>query len=300
MAQKFITVAEALTWAEKAFTDAELYYGHGTDNAWDDGVALMIYALNLAPDVSDEVLTRSLNAQESEQLDHLFQQRISQRVPSAYLTKQTWFCGLPMYVDERVIIPRSPIGELIVNRFSPWIKEERVQHVLDLCCGSACIAIACAYAFADANIDAVELSEDALAVAALNVEQHELQEQVHLIQSDLFTNLSPKQYDIIVSNPPYVDAQDIASMPSEYHHEPAMALASGNDGLDLTRKILAQASNWLTDDGILVVEVGNSAEALEKAYPNLPITWLEFELGGEGVFLLTKSQLLTWQAEAKN
>lgn len=299
MPQKFNTVAEALSWAEHAFLDADLYYGHGTDNAWDDAVALLIAVLDLPPDVSDDILTRLLSPKESEQLDKLIQQRISKRIPSAYLTQQTWFCGLPFYVDERVIIPRSPIGELIVNRFSPWIKEDNVQHILDLCCGSACIAIACAYAFADASVDAVELCEQALEVAAINVEKHELQGHVHLIQSDLFTQLEPQKYDIIVSNPPYVDAEDIASMPSEYHHEPAMALASGNDGLDITRSILTQASQWLTDNGILVIEVGNSAATLETVYPNLPMTWLEFEQGGQGVFLLTKSQLLTWQEEVK-
>lgn len=299
MSQKFTTVAAALTWAENAFADAHLYYGHGTDNAWDDAVAILVFVLSLPVDVSDDVLPRVLTAEESEQLDNLFQQRISQRIPSAYLTQQAWFCGLPFYVDERVIIPRSPISELIINQFSPWIEEQNVHRILDLCCGSACIAIACAYAFPEATIDAVELSEQALVVADINVQQHEVQHQVQLIQSDLFANVANQQYDIIVSNPPYVDAEDIASMPNEYHHEPAMALASGCDGLDITRRILLHAAEFLTEQGILIVEVGNSAETLECLYPNLPLIWLEFEQGGQGVFMLTKSQLLTWREGIK-
>lgn len=297
MPQKFTTVADALSWAEKAFLDADLFYGHGTDNAWDDAVALLIYVLNLSPDVSETVLQQVLTEQESQQLANIFQRRIDEQMPVPYLTQQTWFCGLPFYVDERVIIPRSPIGELIVNQFSPWINADAVHTILDLCCGSACIAIACSYAFPEAKVDAVDLSSDALEVAKINIEKHALEQQVQCIESDVFEQVPLKQYDIIVSNPPYVDADDIASMPKEYHHEPAMALASGMDGLDVTRRILAKATNYLSEQGILIIEVGNSAPALETAFPKLPFTWLEFEYGGDGVFMLTKQQLQAWQQE---
>lgn len=291
MAQNFITVADALHWAENAFDQAGLFYGHGTDNAWDDAVAIIIHVLDLPVDVSDDVLSKVLTNEQSHKIEQLFNQRIEQKIPVAYLTQQTWFCGLPFYVDQRVIIPRSPIAELIESQFEPWIQADRVYNILDLCCGSACIAIACAYAFPQASVDAIDLSSDALAVAAINVEQHKLETRVNLIQSDLFQAIKNKQYDIIVSNPPYVDASDFSNMPREYQHEPELALTSGHDGLELTRKILSQADEFLANDGIIIVEVGNSANALEQAYPDVEFTWMEFERGGDGVFLLTKQQL---------
>lgn len=291
MPQKFTTVRDALEYAEHAFSEAGLYFGHGTDNAWDEAVALVIAVLDLPPDVDNSVLTQALTEAQSARCDELFQLRLEKRIPSAYLTQQTWFCGLPFHVDERVIIPRSPIAELIQDQFSPWVEATHIKRVLDLCCGSACIAIACAYAFPDAKVDAVDISNDALAVAKINVAEHHLAERVALMQSDVFSAID-KQYDIIVTNPPYVDAADIASMPAEYHHEPSLALASGADGLELTRQILCDAAQHLTDDGILVCEVGNSADALEVSFPGVAFTWLSFEHGGDGVFLLTKKQLL--------
>jgi ribosomal protein L3 glutamine methyltransferase len=286
------TIGEALTWAEQAFTEAELYYGHGTDNAWDEAVAILLPTLQLPINAQEEILLQTLTPTQALQLEQLFKRRIAEKIPASYLTQKAWFCGLEFYVDERVIVPRSPIGELIMNQFHPWLPGIEVKAILDLCCGSACMGIACAYAFPEAKVDALDLSTDALAVANINIAKHDLKDRVQAIESDLFSAVSSKKYDLIVSNPPYVDAQDIASMPSEYGHEPDMALASGADGLDATRVILAQAAEHLTEDGILIVEVGNSAEALEKAFPNIGFTWLNFEMGGDGVFLLTRDQLV--------
>lgn len=288
----FNTVQDALQWAESNFTRAELYFGHGTDNAWDDAVAILTHVLDLPYDVDRSVLSRQLTQSEQQQLFELFNRRINERIPVPYLTQQAWFCGLPFYVDERVIIPRSPIAELIQKHFYPWVNEEGVDAILDLCCGSACIAIACAHAFPKAKVDALDLSQDALEVAKLNVKQHTLEKRVAVIESDLFSAVPGKKYDIIVSNPPYVDANDFATRPDEYKHEPDMALASGGDGLDATRVILQQATEHLTEDGVLIVEVGNSAEALQQAFPHLPFTWLEFEQGGDGVFLLRREEVL--------
>jgi ribosomal protein L3 glutamine methyltransferase len=290
----FATLQDALLWAESAFNQADLYYGHGTDNAWDDAIALTFTTLQLSFDQDETILTRPLTQIEAAQLLALYQQRIERRIPVPYLTNEAWFCQLPFYVDERVIIPRSPIAELIEQQFYPWIDAHQVNSILDLCCGSGCIAIACAYAFSDAKIDAVDLSTDALAVAAINVVQHEVGACVQLIESDLFSAIPQQRYDIIVSNPPYVDAADLANMPDEYQHEPQLALAAGDDGLALVHQILAQAAQYLTEQGILIVEVGNSATALEAAYPQIPFTWLEFERGGAGVFLLTRKQLLEY------
>ena len=292
---QFTTVEDALTWAEQAFIDADLFYGHGTDNAWDEAIALTLHTLDLPIDSDAAILERSLSSAECEKLYQLFKCRINERIPVPYLTQQAWFCGLPFYVDERVIIPRSPLGELIMQQFTPWIEPNKVHKILDLCTGGACIAIACTYAFSEATIDALDISPDALTVANLNVQQYQLEQQVRLVQSDVFAALTNEQYDIIVSNPPYVNAIDFADMPTEFSQEPTLALASGVDGLDITREILANAAKYLTAQGILIVEVGNSAAALEKAFPDIPFTWLEFENGGDGVLLLTKSELDTMQ-----
>ncbi len=229
-----------------------------------------------------------LTQAELEHLSAAREQRIIQRIPTPYITRQAWFCGMPFYVDERVLIPRSPVGELIENAFYPWLQYEP-ETILDLCCGSACIAIACSEAFPDAEIHASDLSPDALAVAAVNVEQYG--SRVRLIESDLFAGMTGQRYDVIVCNPPYVDAEDMASLPDEYRHEPVLALASGDDGLDFTRRLLREAVDHLTDNGILIVEVGNSAEALEQTFPTVPFVWLEFAHGGDGVFMLTAQDL---------
>jgi len=218
--------------------------------------------------------------------------RVRSRLPVPYITKKAWFCGLPFYVDERVLIPRSPIAELIETRFSPWVDPDEVYDVLDLCTGSGCIAIACAYAFEHARIDASDLSRDALDVARYNIQQHGLLDRVRLFEGDLFLALPKHRYDIIVSNPPYVGAKEMEDLPNEYTHEPSLALASGEFGLDIVDRMLKMAYHYLKDDGILVVEVGNTANLMEEHYPRLPFVWLEFERGGEGVFLLTKQDLI--------
>jgi ribosomal protein L3 glutamine methyltransferase len=283
---QFETVEAALMWAEKEFNNAGLYFGHGTDNAWDEAVAILIYVLQLPPDVERDVLEQELTPEQSSQLLTLFKKRIEQKTPVPYLTQQAWFCGMPFFVDERVLIPRSPMAQLIANEFRPWIEPNKIKNILDLCTGSACIAIACAHVFPNAQVDCSDLSTEALAVAAINIEKHQLQKQVHCYQSDLFAQLPQKRYDIIISNPPYVDAEDMAGLPAEYQHEPALALAAGSDGLLLVHTILKQAKDYLTPEGILVIEVGNSGAALEAAYPRLPLVWLDLGDDTDGVFLL--------------
>ena len=286
-----LTIRDFLRWSTSRFNEAGLYFGHGTDSAWDEAVALVLHTLHLPHTIGSVVLDARLTPDERETLRSIIQRRIQERVPTPYLTHESWFAGLAFYVDERVLIPRSPIAELIENQFQPWIDAEGVDAILDLCTGSGCIAIACAKAFPDAAIDAVDISSDALAVAKINNARHQVEDQVNLIQSDLFENMPHKTYDIIVSNPPYVDAADMAALPSEFHHEPALGLAAGFDGLEIVEKILKHAKKYLSPHGILIVEVGNSEVALSEKYPELPFTWLDFERGDGGVFLLTAEQL---------
>lgn len=285
------TVRDMLRWGFSQLRAANLYYGHGTTNAWDEIIYLILHALCLPLELNKAFLAAKLTHQERTKIIQLIERRINERIPTAYLTNEAWFAGLPFFVDQRVLIPRSPIAELIVKNFSPWIAEEKVTQILDLCTGSGCIAIACALAFPESQVDAVDISADALAVANINVAKHGVNEQVCLVQSDLFNELPPKQYDIIVSNPPYVDAVDMASLPAEYHHEPALGLAAGQDGLVIAKKILQQAHRYLAPEGILIVEVGNSEIALMEQYPHIPFMWFEFEHGGGGVFLLTAEQV---------
>ncbi len=283
---EFTTLGEALQWAEAEFTNAGLYFGHGTDSAWDEAVWLTLHSLHLPLDTGDDVLPMVLDETQQEMLLTVFRRRISEKIPAAYLTQQAFFAGHEFYVDQRVIIPRSPIAELINNHFQPWIAEDNVTTILDLCCGSACIAIACAHAFPTAQVDALDIDDDALAVAQLNCDKHQLTDRINVIKSDLFAEVAGKKYDVIVTNPPYVDANDMASRPEEYHWEPDQALEAGDDGLQFADSILAHAKAHLTAHGILILEVGNSAEALEQKYARLPIIWLEFEHGGHGVGLL--------------
>lgn len=290
--EEFRTLRDVLRWAVSCFHAAQLYYGHGTDNAWDEAVALLLHALHLPPNTTPQILDAHLLHSERKTCIELIRQRVVQRVPAAYLTQTAWFAGLAFYVDPRVLIPRSALAEAIEHRFSPWIKDETDLAILDLCTGSACIAIAAAIAFPDAKVDAVDISPDALAVARINVDRHGVASQVSLIQSDLFTELENKRYDIIISNPPYVDAADMASLPDEYRHEPILGLAAGTDGLTIVDSILKTARQHLTPNGILIVEVGNSETALIEKYPELPFTWLTFDRSGDnGIFLLAASQL---------
>lgn len=291
---ELLTIRDYIRWSVSRFNESGLYYGHGTDNAWDEAVALILHKLFLPHDINSAVLDAKLTTPERQALHDIINKRINERIPIAYLTKEAWFAGLPYYVDERVLIPRSPIAELIGNHFEPWIEHE-VGNILDLCTGSGCIAIACAKAFPDAEIDASDISHDALAVAKINLLRHEVEDQVKLHQSDLFQKIPAKKYDIIVSNPPYVNEFEMSELPPEFHHEPSLGLHAGQDGLDVVLNILKDAPKYLKPQGILIVEVGNSEYALSEKFPEVPFTWLEFKNGGGGVFLLTQKQLIDCQ-----
>jgi ribosomal protein L3 glutamine methyltransferase len=285
------TIRDLIRWSVSRFNEAGIFYGHGTENAWDEAVALIVHSLHLPNDINPAVMDARVTSKEREEIYNLIQRRVQDRVPLPYLTHEAWFAGESYFVDERVLIPRSPIAELIQNQFQPWIEPESVHQILDLCTGSGCIAIACAKAFPDAKVVAGDISSDALAVAKINVLRHEVEEQVELHQSDLFAELPEKKYDIIVSNPPYVDAEDMSSLPNEYHHEPELGLAAGASGLDVALRILKNALRYLSPNGILIIEVGNSEYALAEQFPDVPFTWLEFQNGGGGVFLLTAKEL---------
>ncbi len=285
------TITDWLRWTTSQLNQADVFFGHGTDNPWDESMALVLQALHLPFDLPELLYQSKITTEEKDQICEFIEKRINHRKPLAYITNQAYFCELPFYVDERTLVPRSPIGELIQNQFAGLIDPDQVHSILDLCTGSGCIAIASAYAFPDAMVAASDLSEDALEVAAINVEQHQLEERVCLYHGDLFEQIPQQQFDIVVSNPPYVDAEDLADMPQEFHQEPEMGLGSGIDGLEITKKILQQAHHYLSDNGILIVEVGNSWPALQETYPELEFCWLEFEKGGDGVFMLTKNQL---------
>lgn len=289
--EELVSVLDFLRFSLSCAINAQLYYGHGTDNAWDDMRSLILRSLSLPYEVDPTLLNGRLTSSEKKYLCQQLEKRINHRVPVPYLIKEAYFCDLPFYVDERVLIPRSPIGELIREQFSPWINAEQVHRVLDLCTGSGCIAIACCYAFPEAQVDAIDISSQALAVAEINREQLGVDDQLTLIESDCFSNVPEVRYDLIVSNPPYVGKEEMQTLPDEFRHEPVLALETGNNGLAIVDTILRQAHAYLSDQGILVVEVGNSEEALVDAYPQVPFTWLEMSHGGQGVFLLTKQQL---------
>ena len=285
------SILDFIRWGASQFRAAELSFSHGMSSALDEAAYLVLHTLHLPVDTPELYFASQLTQQEKTKVVDILERRIIERKPAAYLTQEAWFAGLPFYVDERVLVPRSPIAELVEKQFYPWIDEHQVERVLDLCTGSGCIGIACAYAFPQAEIDLSDISADALAVAAMNIERHKVQAHVKTIQSDLFRQLGKKRYDLIVSNPPYVDASEIAEMSTEFQHEPILGLAAGQDGLEIAHRILAAAREHLSDHGILIVEVGNSQFALAEAYPTVDFQWLEFERGGDGIFLLTATQL---------
>ena len=289
------SIKDYLRWAYSCFNRADVFYGHGQDNGWDEALQLVLSALHLPLDVPDDLFDGRLALSEKLAIIHLIKERLGRRVPVAYLTNSAWFCGLEFYVDERVLIPRSPIGELIQQGFGGLLKNSP-KRILDMCTGSGCIAIACAEQFSEAEVDAVDLSFEALDVAEFNIERHQLTHRVFPIQSDLFTQLPQDQYDLIVTNPPYVDQDDIEDMPEEFRHEPMLALEAGEDGLVLVKRILAQAGEYLTKNGVLICEVGNSMVHLIEQYPTVPFKWIEFKQGGDGVFALTKPQLDLFKA----
>jgi ribosomal protein L3 glutamine methyltransferase len=291
IASRLETPKDFVRWGASAFNRAKLHFEHGTSNAVDEALNLVLHALGLDHDIPPWLLDGRLTDAEKRAVHGLLQRRVQERKPYAYITNHARFAGLDFYVDERVLVPRSPIAELIEAGFEPWIEAERVTRVLDLCTGSGCIAIACAYAFHDAAVDATDVSAEALEVARMNAERLHVADRVLLHRADVFEGLPAAPYDIVVSNPPYVDAEDMATLPDEHRHEPKLGLAAGHDGLDIVRRILAGAAGYLAADGILVVEVGNSRWALEQAYPELPFTWLEFQRGQAEVFLLRAEQL---------
>jgi len=293
-----VTVRDLIKRGARRLSRARVFYGHGTDNAFDESAALVFHALNLSHDAGESVYSKRVIAASQQRAEGLISRRISERMPAVYLTNETWFAGLPFHVDQRVLIPRSSLAELIERQFTPWIDPARVKRVLDLGTGSGCIAIACAVAFPRAHVDAVDISKDALDVAQINVRRHRLGRRVHLVESDHFTGLSDQTYDIIVSNPPYVGAREMRSLPPEYRHEPRIALAAGASGLDSVRVILREAGRYLRPGGLLVVEVGNTETAVQRAFRRLPFVWLDFERGDGGVFLLTAEQLVRSRSAA--
>ena len=297
--QQLFTIRDWLRFTVSQFEESDIFFGHGTDNSYDEAVWLIMSALHLPHDTLNNFLDAQLTHQERKHLAHLIEQRITKRTPTAYLVREAWLRGFKFYVDERVIVPRSFIAELLdfneegEHGLQPWIEHpELINSAADICTGSGCLGILLANAFPDAVIDVVDISSDAIAVANINITNYGLQEQITAIQSDMFAALKGKKYDLIISNPPYVDALSMAKLPTEYRNEPQLALGSGVAGLDHTHTILQEAANHLNDDGILVVEIGHNRDALEAAYPDLAFTWLQVESGDQFVFLLTKEQLL--------
>jgi ribosomal protein L3 glutamine methyltransferase len=292
LTEELFTIRDWLRFTVSRFEEAKVFYGHGTDNAYDEAAWLILSALHLPHDTLENFLDAVITESERKHLAHLIERRITDRTPTAYLVREAWLKGFKFYVDERVIVPRSFIAELLEEQLAPWIEyPELVHSAADICTGSGCLGVLLANAFPDASIDVVDISSDAIAVSNINIAEYGLQQQVHAIQSDMFSALAGKTYDLIISNPPYVDAPSMAALPQEYRNEPQLALGSGTGGLDHTHTLLRDAPRHLNDGGLLVVEIGHNRDALLEAYPDLPFTWLEVAAGNEFVFMLTKEQL---------
>jgi ribosomal protein L3 glutamine methyltransferase len=297
MAEQLDTPRALIKWGAERFEDAGLVYAHGTDNALDEAAFLVMRSLNIDYDQPDSVLDTVISKADSRRITDLLEKRLSSRKPAAYLLQEAWFAGLPFYVDERVLVPRSPIAELIETRFAPWIRPEQVHRVLDMCTGSGCIGIACAYAFPGTIVDLSDISTDALAVATENIRRHELDDRVSAIESDVFGGLQGRVYDIIVVNPPYVPSEEQQTLAPEFGHEPSLGLFAGTEGLDIVTDILRHAGDFLDPQGILVVEVGHTQDLLMQRFPEVPFMWFDFEYGGTGVFMLDAGQLLHYRAD---
>ncbi len=285
------TVAQRIERGARQLEASAVYFGHGTDNAFDEAAELVFYAAGLRHEDAAQVYERVLPPETLARIDALFERRVRERIPAAYLTKRMWFAGHEFYVDERVLVPRSPIAELIEARFAPWIEPRRVRSILDIGTGSGCIAIAAALAFPEANVDAADVSADALAVTRINIDKHAVGARVRAVHSDVYAQLAGARYDVIVTNPPYVGREELDGLPDEYRREPELGLFGGDDGLDIVRRILAGAAAHLQPGGILIGEVGNTEPVLEAAFPDVPFVWLEFARGGGGVFVLTEDEL---------
>lgn len=296
MVNELKTLRDVLRWTTSQFSAAELFYGHGNADAFNDALQLILHSLHLPNNEFPELFADArLTQAEKQAIASLVERRITDRVPVPYLIHEAWFAGLPFYVDERVLIPRSPFAELIQDQFMPWlIDPDSVVSILDLCTGGGCIAIACAEAFPDAHIDAIDISEDALAVANININKHDLNDQVITIHSDLWSALEQQKYDLIVSNPPYVGADEMATLPAEYRHEPHSALEAADNGLALVEQILLRAAEFLTPEGLIFVEVGNSDLNVMEKWPDIEFMWLDFDYGGHGVFCLNRSQCIAF------
>jgi ribosomal protein L3 glutamine methyltransferase len=284
------SVADYVRWIATRLARADVYFGHGTDNAWDEAFALVCGHLKIAHDQIGFVMSARLTQVERRELVRLLERRIVHRVPTPYLVGEAWFAQRRYLAQPGVLIPRSPIAELIAAEFAPWLSRSP-QQILDLGTGSGCIGIACAHAFPDAQVVLSDVDDAALELAARNVELHRLGDRVSVVRADVFDGLQRTTFDLIVTNPPYVNAHDFAHMPAEFRHEPRGALAAGRDGLDVVRRIVADARNWLADDGLLVGEVGSSAEDLVAEYPNIPFVWPDFVHGGHGVFVIDAAGL---------
>jgi ribosomal protein L3 glutamine methyltransferase len=292
MTLPFATVRDLLRFAVTRFNQAEVSFGHVSANAYDEAAYLVLHTLHLPLDLLEPFLDARLTAAEIDAVLNVIERRASERIPAAYITQEAWMHGVRFYVDERVIVPRSFIGELLQDGLQPYVEDpEQVSAVLELCTGSGCLAILAAHAFPNADIDAVDLSKPALEVATRNVDEHDLDERIALFEGDLFTPLPERRYDVIITNPPYVNADSMASLPAEYKHEPEMALAGGADGMDIVRRILSEARNWLTEDGVLVVEIGNERANVEAAFGGLDLVWLSTSAGDDNVFLIQAADL---------